>query len=139
MTSAVDKLIAAALASGNPELMTIATEAQKEQTRGPGQPKAELPHADDPEVRFMVFDMRHNQRFTGDVYFVDGDPVAVVKPRKETATAIAIALGEKLGYSRNTVLTLVKDVINHLEPKAAIPADLSVLGQLKLVQKSVEK
>lgn len=139
MSEALDRLIAEALKSSDPQLRALATTAQAEHDRGRGRPKAKLPNADDPDLLFSVWDSLHSRRYTGEVYFVDGDPVAITRPREESETAIANALADQLGMSRNTVLPLVREAIARLQPSVPVAEAFSLLGQLEQAQKSVNK
>lgn len=139
MTSALDRLITLALHSDDPNLQAAAEAVQSEHKRGRGRPKAKLPGADDPDVVFTVLDLLHNRRYTGEVYFVDGEPVAVTRPRKESETAIAKALADELAVSPNTARRLVREVIAKLQPRVPLAEAFSLIGQLELAQKPIKK
>jgi len=58
MSTAVERLIAAALKSDDSTLRALAREAK----RGRGRPKAKLPDASDPDLMFEVFCALHDRR-----------------------------------------------------------------------------
>lgn len=155
MTSALDRLIAEALKSSDPQLRALAAEVQEKCNRGRGRPKVKLPSADDPDVVFTVLDLLHSRRYTGKVIYwqgvdqfgkpvvdpewPDGEPIAITRPRKESKTAIAKALAAELGVSLNTARPLVREVIAKQAPDAPVDKAFSLIGQLILAQKSVKK
>jgi hypothetical protein len=100
MTSALDRLIAEVLKSSDPQLRALATEVQEECNRAVGRPPKLS--ADDAGAMFIVFCGVYGRDYTGEVYFVDGEPVAVTEPTIDPTEAIA---RELMAYARCSINT----------------------------------
>jgi len=124
MTSALDTLIAAALQSDDPKLRALARAAQGERGRGRGRP-GKL-SADDAEVMFILFDAIFARHYTGEVYLVDGSPVAVTTPAIDPTDAIARELMNYAGCSINTARKFARDQI--AVKAAAMKAEAAARG-----------
>jgi len=124
MSTAQAALIAAALQSGDPKLRALAEAAQAERKRGRGRP-GKL-SADDSMAKFIVLCGIHGRHYTGEVYFVDGEPVAVTEPAIDPTEAIARDLMEHAGCSINTAREFAREQI--AEIVAALEAQAAARG-----------
>lgn len=109
MTSAVDTLITAALQSDDTNIRALAEAAQVERNRKRGRP-GKL-SANDADAMFIIFDGIFARHYTGEVNFVDGEPVAVTDPTIDTTEAIAHELASHAGCSINTARKFAREQI----------------------------
>ena len=101
--SAFDNLIAAALDSGDDKLKQLARLAMDEvyrEPRRPGRPPKLT--AENSLAMFIVFNGLHARHYTGEVNFVDDEPLAVTTPSIDSTNAIAQELANTFGVSINT-------------------------------------
>ncbi len=124
MTSALDRLIAEVLKSSDPQLRALATEVQEECNRAVGRPPKLS--AEDAGAMFIIFCGINAQSNTDEVYFVDGDPVAVTEPSIDPTEEIARELMAYAGCSINTARSFARQQIKMMRDK--LTAELAARG-----------